>query len=109
MAEYSVLTEYLKRDDIEEININGWDDIGITTTDGVTEKSKRHFYSPQHATDVIKRLLHESGMVIDNATPVAQGHLPGNTRITALKDPIVDKGRGVAVSIRIIHMNTFCK
>ena len=105
MAEYSVLTEYLKRDDIEEININGWDDIAITTTDGVTEKTKRHFYSPQHATDVIKRLLHESGMVIDNATPVAQGHLPGNTRITALKDPIVDKDRGVAVSIRIIHMN----
>ncbi len=109
MAEYSVLTEYLKRDDIEEININGWDDIAITTTDGVTKKSKRHFYSTQHATDVIKRLLHESGMVIDNATPVAQGHLPGNTRITALKDPIVDKDRGVAVSIRIIHMNTFCK
>ena len=42
MAEYSVLTEYLKRDDIEEINVNGWDDIAITTTDGVTEKANRH-------------------------------------------------------------------
>ncbi len=105
MAEYSVLTEYLKRNDIEEINVNGWDDIAVTTTDGKTVKAKRHFYSPQHAVDVIKRLLHESGMVIDNASPVVQGHLPGNTRITAIKDPIVDKDRGVAVSIRIIHMN----
>ncbi len=105
MAEYSVLTEYLKRDDIEEININGWDDIAVTTVDGITEKIKRHFYSPSHATDVIKRLLHVSGMVIDNATPISQGHLPNNTRITAIKDPVVDKDRGIAVSIRIIHMN----
>ncbi len=30
MAEYSVLTEYLMRGDIEEININGWDDIART-------------------------------------------------------------------------------
>ena len=30
MAEYSVLTKYLGRDEIEEININGWDDIAVT-------------------------------------------------------------------------------
>ena len=90
MAEYSVLTKYLGRDEIEEININGWDDIAITYTDGHIEKAKEHFYNPQHAVDVVKRLLHHSGMIIDNATPMSQGHLPGNTRITALKEPLVD-------------------
>lgn len=30
MAEYSVLTKYLGGDEIEEININGWDDIAVT-------------------------------------------------------------------------------
>lgn len=104
MAEYSVLTEYFGRADVEEINVNGWDDIAITYTDGRTEKTARHFYSPSHATDVVKRLLHHSGMIIDNAAPIAQGHLPGNTRITAIKDPVVDKDRGIAVSIRIIQM-----
>lgn len=103
MGGYSVLTEYLGRDRIEEININGWDDIAITYTDGRIEKAKEHFFSPQHAVDVVRRLLHHSGMIIDNATPMSQGHLPGNTRITALKMPLVDEDRGISVSIRLLH------
>ena len=103
MAEYSVLTQYLGRDEIEEININGWDDIAITYTDGHIEKTEEHFFSPQHAVDVVKRLLHHSGMIIDNATPMSQGHLPGNTRITALKEPLVDEDRGISVSTRLLH------
>ena len=103
MAEYSILTQYLGQDNIEEININGWDDIAITYTNGKIEKAKEHFFSPQHAVDIVKRLLHHSGMIIDNATPMAQGHLPGNTRITALKEPIVDADRGISVSIRLLH------
>ena len=103
MAEYSILTPYLGKDTIEEININGWDDICITYCTGKMQKLKEHFFSPQHAVDIVKRLLHHSGMIIDNATPMAQGHLPGNTRITALKDPIVDADRGISVSIRLLH------
>ena len=84
MAEYSILTPFLGSPDLEEINVNGWDDIALTLLDGTIVKLKEHFHSPQHAVDIIKRLLHHSGMIIDNATPMSQGHLPGNTRITAL-------------------------
>lgn len=103
MAEYSILTKYLSDSAIEEVNINGWDDIAITYRDGRIEKTDEHFFSPCHATDIVKRLLHHSGMIIDNATPIAQGHLPGNIRVTALKDPIVDEDRGISVSIRMLH------
>lgn len=103
MAEYSVLTPYLGSPDLEEINVNAWDDIALTMLDGSIVKSKEHFHSPQHAVDIIKRLLHHSGMIIDNATPMSQGHLPGNTRITALKDPLVDEECGASVSIRLLH------
>ncbi len=103
MAEYSILTPYLKSHNLEEININGWDDIALTNLDGSIVKLREHFHSPQHAVDIIKRLLPHSGMIIDNATPMSQGHLPGNTRITALKEPIVDEERGVSVSIRLLH------
>ena len=51
MAEYSVLTKYLGRDEIEEININGWDDIAVTYTDGHIEKAKEHFYTAFAAND----------------------------------------------------------
>lgn len=103
MAEYSILTPYLGSSELEEININGWDDIAITYVDGRIEKLSEHFHSPSHATDIIKRLLHHSGMIIDNASPMSQGHLPNNTRITALKEPIVDEERGISVSIRLLH------
>lgn len=103
MAEYSVLTPYLGSPDLEEINVNAWDDIALTQTDGSIVKAVEHFHSPQHAEDVIKRLLHHSGMLMDNAVPIAQGHLPNNTRITAMKAPIVDEACGVAASIRLLH------
>ncbi len=106
MAEYSVLTQYLGHPDIEEININAWDDIAITYTDGRVVKAPQHFTSPTHASDIIKRLLHSSGMIIDETTPMAQGHLPGNTRITALKTPLVDDEVGTSASIRLLHPAT---
>lgn len=103
MSAYSILSPYLSDPDIEEININGWDDVALTHLDGKIEKLKESFFSPQHAIDVVKKLLQHSGMIIDNATPIAQGHLPGNIRVTALKEPIVDPDRGIAVSIRMLH------
>lgn len=103
MAEYSILTPFLGKDNIEEININAWDDIAVTYTNGKIVKLKEHFHSSQHAVDIVKRLLHHSGMIIDNAAPMSQGHLPNNTRITALKAPIVDEDVGVSVSIRLLH------
>jgi pilus assembly protein CpaF len=103
MAGYSILTKHLVDPNLEEININGWDDVALTHLDGRIEKAEEHFFSPQHAVDVVKKLLQHSGMIIDNAAPIAQGHLPNNTRITALKEPIVDADRGIAVSIRMLH------
>ena len=103
MAEYSVLTPFLGKDNVEEINVNAWNDIAVTFTNGKIKKLREHFLSPQHATDIVKRLLHHSGMIIDNASPMSQGHLPNNTRITALKAPIVDDEIGVSVSIRLLH------
>lgn len=76
MAEYSFLTAYLNDPNIEEININGWDDVALTYLDGHIEKSDEQFFSPGHAVDIIKRLLLHSGMTIDNAVPKAEGHLP---------------------------------
>ena len=103
MAEYGILTKYLFDPNLEEININAWNDIALTYLDGRIVKAKEHFISPQHAVDIVKRLFRHSGMIIDNATPMAQGHLPNNTRITALKTPIVDETCGIAASIRFLR------
>ena len=77
--------------------------MALTYLDGSIVKIPGQFHSLQHAVDIVKRLLHHSGMIIDNATPMAQGHLPHNTRITVLKEPVVDPDIGIAASIRLLH------
>lgn len=51
MVEYSILTPFLVSPDIDEININAWDDITLAYSDGKMEKLEEHFRSPQHATE----------------------------------------------------------
>ena len=103
MVEYSIITPYLGNEDVEEINVNAWDDVAITYRNGEIIKLEQGFGSPKHAIDIVKRLLHHSNMILDNATPMAQGHLPNNTRITALMHPLVDEDAGISISIRLLH------
>ena len=103
MAEYGFLTKYIYGDGIEEIDINAWDDVEIQYSGGTTKKLEEHFTSPEHAINVVRRMLHVSGMVLDDASPCVLGHLSKNIRIAVLKTPIVDEDVGVAVSIRIVN------
>ena len=97
MAEFGFLTRYIYADGIEEININSWRDIEVQYSDGRSEKLTEHFDSPEHALAVIRRMLHASGMVLDNASPLVTGHLTRNTRIAAMKSPVVDEDVGVSI------------
>ncbi|KAF5028160.1 Type II/IV secretion system protein [anaerobic digester metagenome] len=103
MAEFSFLTKYIFGTGIEEIDINSWRDIEVQFSDGRTVKLDEHFDSPEHALNVIRRMLHISGMVLDNASPMVLGHLSKNIRIAVLKSPVVDEDVGVAASIRIVN------
>ena len=109
MAEYGFLTKYIFGKGIEEIDINSWQDIEVQYSDGRNEKLKEHFDSPEHAINVIRRMLHVSGMVLDNASPAVLGHLSKNIRIAVLKTPLVDEDVGIAASIRIVNPQSMRK
>ena len=103
MAEFGLLTKYIFGTGIEEININSWRDIEVLYSNGQMVKLDEHFDSPSHAINVIRRMLHVSGMVLDNASPAVLGHLSKNIRIAVLKTPLVDEDVGVTASIRIVN------
>lgn len=103
MAEFGLLTKYIFGTGIEEINVNSWRDIEVLYANGETVKLEEHFDSPEHAVNVIRRMLHVSGMVLDNASPAVLGHLSKNIRIAVLKTPLVDEDVGVTASIRIVN------
>lgn len=81
----------------------------VQYSDGRSEKLSEHFDLPEHAINVIRRMLHASGMVLDNASPTVTGHLTRNTRIAAVKTPVVDADVGVAASIRIVNRQTLTR
>lgn len=103
MAEFSFLTKYIFASGVEEIDVNSWKDIEVQYSSGRNEKLSEHFESPEHAINVVRRMLHVSGQVLDNASPVVTGQLGKNIRIAVMKTPIVDEDVGVAASIRIVN------
>lgn len=104
MVEFSFITDWLENAEqlkLEEININAWNDVEIIV-DGIKMKTNERFNSPQHAVDVVRRMLQVSNNVIDDGNPTALGSLAKNIRISALKSPVLDDDVAVAASIRII-------
>ncbi|BCN29532.1 type II secretion system protein E [Anaeromicropila herbilytica] len=106
MTEFSILNPFLdpSRNDIEEININAWNDIKINYSNGRIESSKEHFFSPEHCENIIRRLLsRESKMVLDKSRPIVRGHLSSKIRITVMGDGVIDSNVGIAASLRIVN------
>ena len=109
MAEYGFLTKYIFADGIEEIDVNSWRDIEIQYSDGRTVKLDEHFDSPEHAANVVRRMLQNSGKVLDNASPIITSRLARNIRVSVIKTPVLDEDAGVAASIRIVNPKNLTK
>ncbi len=72
MAEFGFLTSYLFSKEVEEININSWEDIKVKMSSGREIQTKETFNSPSHALDIIRRLLQTSDMVLDYSNPMVR-------------------------------------
>ncbi len=118
---YSLITPFLDDPDVEEVNINSWQDITIEYSSSVSKaKAKRlgivdglltldkHFSSPENAKEIVDKLLRkeEFGNKLDRGTPIIRGHFGTNKRITASCCPVLDKDRGVQANIRMINPQT---
>lgn len=78
MAGYSFLKKWIYKPGVEEVNINAYNDIEVIESSGRSIKIPDKFSSPQHAIDVIRRMLNACGMVIDDTMPSIVGFLDKN-------------------------------
>lgn len=113
MALFSILTPYLKRKDIEEININAWNDIKINYSNGKTLPMPEKFLNNTHAYDVLSRLLRDtSKMTLDLGNPTVVGYIEyegNNIRITSVGPPVLDEKRCIAASLRFVNPTKLTK
>ncbi len=93
MAEYSVLTQYLGRDDIEEINVNGWDDLAITYVDGRIEKAAETAAESRY-----------DGIVADANAEIADAESEQDARRTGRAERFEGRGVGGAVLAVDLHL-----
>ncbi len=106
MAGYSFLKKWIYMPDVEEVNVNAFNDIEVIFSGGRSEKIPDKFDSPQQAIDVTRRMLSACGMIIDDTMPSIVGFLDKNIRISVDKTPIVDSEVGINASIRIVNQQT---
>jgi pilus assembly protein CpaF len=99
MAGFDFLTEYIYREDVEEINGNSWDDIEIVTDKG-WEKSGKHFSSPGQCVDIVKKMMQIGGVIIDGQKPTEDSFITRGIRVSAIIPPCVDEDCGAVFSIR---------
>ena len=109
MAEFSFLTKYIFGAGVEEVNINSWRDIEVQYSSGDYVKLDERFDSPEHALNVVRRMLHVSGMVLDNTSPAVLGHIRKNIRVSVMAKPLVDSDAGVSGCIRIVKAQLLTK
>lgn len=110
MAEYSFITRLglLEMDGFEELNANSWDDIELITNKGMKKLSET-FLSPEHAGNIVKRILNRRQITIDQQKPFAYGDLEKGVRIAAMMPPIIDEECGIVFSIRRVNVGTVSK
>ena len=75
MAGYSFLNQWIYKPGVEEVNINAYNDIEVIMNSGRSIKIPDKFSSPQHAIDVVRRMLNACGMVIEDTMPSVIGFL----------------------------------
>ena len=68
-----LLKKWIYKPGVEEVNINAYNDIEVIEAGGRSVKIPDKFSSPQHAIDVVRRMLNACGMVIDDTMPSVIG------------------------------------
>ena len=101
MAGLGLLSGYLQNDEVEELNLNGYDTLEIIYPDH-TEflYGEEAFPTPTAALDIVKRMVRMGGMILDAQMPKVDSYIGNGTRISAMIPPAIPPERGVVVSIR---------
>ena len=106
-VEEGIITDLLNDDEVEEVNINAFDDVHVRRAGKAPKTIAEKFLSGSSAIAIIKRMLNKNTATNwDDSRPIIRSFIEkGGTklRITALQGIIVDNADKLVVSIRKIN------
>ena len=96
---FSFINDYIADPDFEEMNGNAWNDIEILTSYGY-KKLDTSFNSPEHAKNIIKKMMAIGNAILNEADPTLDSFIGTGLRLTASIYPVIDEDVGVTFSLR---------
>ncbi len=85
---YGPLTELLIAKDINEIMVNGCDEVYVESNGKLIRDDSISFINDKHIIRVVQSLISETGKVIDVNNPMVDAILPDGSRVNAIVPPI---------------------
>jgi pilus assembly protein CpaF len=90
------LEDLLRDDAIEDVFINGYDEIYITRQ-GRLERCNVRFIDDAHVVRIVHRILAPLGRRLDESSPMVDARLPDGSRINAIIPPLAIDGPAVSI------------
>ncbi len=93
---FGPLDELLARETIDEIMVNGPEEIFVETA-GLVERHSARFRDEAHLRAVLERLLAVAGVSVNESRPAADGTLPDGSRLHVVIPPMARRGPLLAI------------
>ncbi|MCD8380589.1 MAG: Flp pilus assembly complex ATPase component TadA [Lachnospiraceae bacterium] len=91
-----ILDQILKREDISEIMINGYDHIYVER-DGRIERWPGHFESEERYHDIIQQMVSACNRMVNGASPIVDARLQDGSRLHVVLPPVALDGAAVTI------------
>ena len=93
---YGPIRELMEDDTVNDILVNGPDDVWIERA-GILEKTEKYFVNNEQLTDIPKRMVARVGRRIDDGSPLVDSRLPDGSRLNVVIPPIALDGTSISI------------
>ena len=93
---YGPIRELMEDDTVNDILVNGPDDVWIERA-GILEKTEKYFVNNEQLTDIAKRMVARVGRRIDDGSPLVDSRLPDGSRLNVVIHPIALDGTSISI------------
>lgn len=93
---YGPLRELMEDDSINDILVNGPNDIYVERF-GQLERSNKRFINNQQLTEIARRLVNRVGRRIDDSQPLVDARMPDGSRLNVVIAPVALDGTSISI------------
>ncbi|WP_459926654.1 ATPase, T2SS/T4P/T4SS family [Desulfosporosinus burensis] len=99
MAGMGLLSSYLKDDEVEEVNVNGYNGIWVLYKDKKV-RLLTTFGSPEACANITRKMSRFGNVILDGSKPIGDSFITRGIRMSGAIAPCVDPDAGAIASVR---------